>query len=242
MAEDEDTNAAIWKSDEGINHWLAGGDDRERRYRPQWELMAELLPFATDEAFTFLDLGAGTGSAARTILHRYPRSKAILADFSTQMMGEAAALMGDYRDRFDYVEFDMAAGVWPDAVPSSVDAVVTSLCVHHLSDQRKQGIFTEIFERLGPSGWYFNFDPISTDDEHVDEVWQRTNDRIDPESAEKRRHRTPEEHASYENHVRYIVPLERQLGFLRAAGFEACDTYWKKLDYVIYGGRKPTAG
>lgn len=241
MAEDEDTNAAIWKSDEGINHWLAGGDDRERRYRPQWELMAELLPFATDEAFTFLDLGAGTGSAARTILHRYPRSKAILADFSTQMMGEAAALMGDYRDRFDYVEFDMAKGDWPAAIPPVVDAVVTSLCMHHLTDDRKRGMFHEIFERVAPGGWYFNFDPISTDDADVEEMWQRATDRLDPESAQKRLHRTPDEQTRFENHVRYIIPLDRQLEFLRAAGFTAIDVYVKQLDYVIYGGKKPPA-
>ena len=33
--------------------------------------------------------------------------------------------------------------------------------------------------------------------------------------------------------------LERQLGFLRDAGFEAIDVYWKHLDYVIYGGARP---
>jgi hypothetical protein len=30
-----------------------------------------------------------------------------------------------------------------------------------------------------------------------------------------------------------------QLGFLKSAGFEAVDLYWKKLDYVIYGGKRP---
>jgi len=241
MTEHGDTNASIWQSDEGINHWLAGLEDRERRYRPRWELMAQLLPFAPDDTFTFLDLGAGTGSAARTILEHYPRSKAILADFSTQMMGEAAALMNAYAGRFEYVEFDMAAGIWPAAVPSSVDAVVTSQCVHHLNDDRKQGLFKEIFLRLAPGGWYLNFDPVTAGDDLVEEVWQRTNDRIDPATAEKRRNRTPEEQASFENHVRYIIPLEQQLGYFRAAGFEACDVYWKKLDYVIYGGRRPAA-
>jgi len=241
MAEAEDTNASVWKSDEGISSWLAGVEEREHRYRPQWVLMAQLLPFADDDSFTVLDLGAGTGSAARTILDLYPHSFAILADFSPQMMGEAASVMSAYRDRFEYVEFDMAAGVWPAALPSSVDAVVTSLCVHHLSDERKQGIFKEIFQRLAPGGWYFNFDPVSAEDTLVENTWERTNDRIDPASAQKRHHRTPEEHARYENHVRYIVPLEQQLGYFRAAGFEACDVYWKKLDYVIYGGRKPAS-
>jgi SAM-dependent methyltransferase len=203
--------------------------------------MAYLLPFDLNDVFTVLDLGAGTGAAARTILDRYPRSRAILTDFSPQMMGEAATLLQPYGDRFDYVEFDMAKGDWPAAIPPVVDAVVTSLCMHHLTDDRKRGMFHEIFERVAPGGWYFNFDPISTDDADVEEMWQRATDRLDPESAQKRLHRTPDEQTRFENHVRYIIPLDRQLEFLRAAGFTAIDVYVKQLDYVIYGGKKPPA-
>jgi SAM-dependent methyltransferase len=240
MAEPDD-NAKIWKSDETISDWLAGVEARERRYRPHWQLMAYLLPFDLNDVFTVLDLGAGTGAAARTILDRYPRSRAILTDFSPQMMGEAATLLQPYGDRFDYVEFDMAKGDWPAAIPPVVDAVVTSLCMHHLTDDRKRGMFHEIFERVAPGGWYFNFDPISTDDADVEEMWQRATDRLDPESAQKRLHRTPDEQTRFENHVRYIIPLDRQLEFLRAAGFTAIDVYVKQLDYVIYGGKKPPA-
>ena len=48
-----------------------------------------------------------------------------------------------------------------------------------------------------------------------------------------------EEKLRYANHVRYMIPLEPQLGFLRAAGFEGVDVFWKELDFVIYGGRRP---
>ncbi len=66
-------------------------------------------------------------------------------------------------------------------------------------------------------------------------------DRRDPTAAAKREHRTPEEQFRYENHVRYMIPLDPQLGFLRAAGFEGVDVFWKNLDFVIYGGRRPLA-
>jgi hypothetical protein len=36
-----------------------------------------------------------------------------------------------------------------------------------------------------------------------------------------------------------MSPLAPQLDWLRAAGFEGVDVYWKELDYVIYGGRRP---
>jgi hypothetical protein len=36
-----------------------------------------------------------------------------------------------------------------------------------------------------------------------------------------------------------MIDLDHQLGFFRSAGFEAVDVYWKQLEYVIYGGRRP---
>jgi hypothetical protein len=70
-------------------------------------------------------------------------------------------------------------------------------------------------------------------------TWNRVIDEEDPEAARKRSHRTPEEHARYENHVRYISPLGVQLEYLRSAGFQGVDVWWKRLDYVIFGGYRP---
>jgi hypothetical protein len=36
-----------------------------------------------------------------------------------------------------------------------------------------------------------------------------------------------------------MIPLSPQIDFLRAAGFEAVDVYWKELDYALFGGRRP---
>jgi len=235
----QDTNAAIWKSDEAIEAWVAMMDVRERRWAPQWRLMAELIPMDSDRPFSFLDLGAGTGAAARTLLARFPRAEAILADYSAQMMGEATRVMAPYEGRYRYVEMDMMTGEWPDTIPQDLDAVVTSHCVHHLPDERKAGLFREILDHLAPGGWYLNFDPVTSDDPVVDGAWRRANDRLDPEAAERARHRSPAQEAQYENHIRYMVPLEGQVSQLRAAGFEGVDVYWKQLDNVIYGGRRP---
>ena len=54
----------------------------------------------------------------------------------------------------------------------------------------------------------------------------RAGDRRDPTAAAKREHRTAEEQFRYENHVRYMIPLDPQLDYLRAAGFEGVDVYW----------------
>jgi SAM-dependent methyltransferase len=241
MADSADTNAAIWKSDLGISYWKSTAGDRERRRVDQRLLMAALLPFGDDEPFTFVDLGAGTGAAARAVLDRFPGARAILADFSPQMISEGKKELAPYEGRYTYIEFDLTHGDWPAGIPATVAAVISSLCVHHLTDERKQQLFGEIFSRLAPGGWYLNFDPVTAGDPVVEAAWQRANDRRDPASAAKREHRTPEEHMRFENHVRYMIPLSPQIDFLRAAGFEAVDVYWKELDYALFGGRRPPA-
>jgi SAM-dependent methyltransferase len=236
-----DTNAAIWKSDAAIQHWLSGMDERERKRAEQFAFMAHLLPFEREARFTLLDLGAGTGAAARGILTYYPNAQAILADFSPQMMDAGLEVLRPFEGRYRYVELDLLAADWPPEIPAQVDAAVTSQCVHHLADDRKQNLFRLILAHLPPGGWYINFDPIAPPDPNVAAEWERVNDRLDPALAYKRTHRTPLEQAQYENHVRYMIGLDLQLGFLKAAGFEAVDVYWKKLDYVIYGGRRPAS-
>ena len=240
MPDTEDTNAAVWKSDIGVSFWKSTQAEREQRRAGHRALLAELLPFAPDAPFTFVDLGAGTGAAARTILDHYPAARAVLADFSPQMMAQGQVELEPYAGRYAYAEFDLAAaGAWPVSIPDRVDAVISSLSVHHLNDERKQSLFAEIIAHLAPGGWYLNYDPVLPPDPVVEEAWLRAGDRRDPSAADKRRHRTPEEQFRYENHVRYMIPLDPQVGFLRAAGFEGVDVYWKELDFVIYGGRRP---
>ncbi|MBO0837343.1 MAG: class I SAM-dependent methyltransferase, partial [Actinobacteria bacterium] len=132
MDQQQDTNAAIWKSDQIAATWAAEAAARQRNHGAQWQLMAMLLPFAEQDSFTLLDLGAGTGNASQAILGRYPAATAILADFSAEMMGAGELEMRAFEGRYRYVEFDLLAGEWPATIPAAVDAVVTSLCVHHL--------------------------------------------------------------------------------------------------------------
>src|SRR5215469_18575379 len=178
MPESEDTNVAVWKTDIGVNFWKSTAGDRERRRAGHRVLMAELLPFGADEEFTFADLGAGTGAAARTVLDHFPAARAILADYSEQMMALGKEELAPYAGRYEYVEFNLAhGGAWPDAMPDPVDAVISSMAIHHLNDARKQELFGEILARLAPGGWFLNYDPVSTPDPVVQAAWHRVEDR-----------------------------------------------------------------
>src|SRR5919202_1192654 len=150
MADQADTNAALWKSEEVARMFAAQAEQRERERADQLQLVARLLPFQPDDSFTFLDLGAGTGAAARAVLAEYPRATALLAEFSPQMAAEGERAMTDYAGRYRYVEFDLNTTKWPAEVPAQLDAVISALSIHHLPDTRKRTIFREIYQRLRP--------------------------------------------------------------------------------------------
>lgn len=232
MAEPGDTNAAIWKSEAVVKGFAARAEQRSE----QLELVARLLPFQVGDSFTFLDLGAGTGAASSAVLTEYPNATAILAEYSNLMVAEGDKVLARFAGRYRYVEFDMNSAEWPVSEP--LDAVISALSIHHLPDARKRSIFREIFERLKPGGWYINYDPVRAPDSTMESIWERANDRYDPDGPWKRTHRTPQELARYENHVRYMIPLEPQLAWLREAGFQNIDVFWKRLEWVIYGGQK----
>ncbi len=240
MADATNTNDDVWKSDRMVANWVAGTGARERHRSRHRRLMADLLPFDRDEPFTFVDLGAGTGAATRAVLDAFPRASAILAEYSAQMAAEGGRALSSYEGRYRYVDFDLAQGDWPADLPTGAPAMISSLCVHHLPDERKRALFAEIWDHLAPGGWYFNYDPVAAGDPVVEAAWLRAGDRQDPDAEASRRNRSPDEQQRHENHVRYIIPLAPQLAFLEEAGFEAIDVYWKQLDHVIYGGRRPS--
>jgi len=95
-------------------------------------------------------------------------------------------------------------------------------------------------ESLVPGGWHLSYDPVRSDDPVVAAAaWERVADREDPEAARKGAHRSHEEQARRADHLRYLIPLGQQLAYLRSARFEGIDVYWKRLEYLIYGGYRP---
>lgn len=239
MVDSAESNAAVWQSEEHVAQWVATAGERERGRGQARRLLAEFLPFAPGDAFTFVDLGAGTGAASQAVLDQFPAATAVLADYSPQMMEQGRLALAAYEGRYRYVEVDLAAGRWSPELAGGLQAVISSLSVHHLPDERKAELFREIVRRLAPGAWYLNYDPVQAPEAGVGEAWQRVLDRRDPEAEERRTHRSPEEQARWENHVRHIVGLDTQLALLRDAGFEAVDVYWKELDHAITGGRRP---
>jgi tRNA (cmo5U34)-methyltransferase len=237
-AQSSDTNAEHWRSDEVVNRWVARADEHEQRRGAQWVLMAQLLPFGEDAEFVILDLGAGTGGAARAILDRFESARAILVDFSSQMLEQARRELEPFGERARFANVDLTEERWQSAVPASVDAVITSMSLHHLPERRQHKLFGEIFKLLAPEGWYLNLDRVRTADPLVKAAWRRASERSDPETAHRRADESAESRNQHEHRL-HLLTLDEQLAALEKAGFEGVALHWQRLDDVLYGGCRP---
>jgi tRNA (cmo5U34)-methyltransferase len=109
-------------------------------------LLATILDYLPDNPRRVLELGCGTGILTEMILDRFPGTEVAGIDLSPEMLHIASAkpalrgvkfIEGDLRD------------AWP---PGPYDAVVTSLCIHHVSSGERAGVVRRAHDFLSPGG------------------------------------------------------------------------------------------
>ena len=190
----------------------------------------DMIPFEPEDAFTVLDLGAGTGLLSALILVRFPKAQMTLLDFSEKMIEKA-------KERFaarEGVRFiTLNYGLSP--LPGSFHLVVSAMSIHHLSDLEKKRLFQRIYEALLPEGHFIHAELVrgATDfSEAVHRrVWMehlRNTDLTDGQISVILERMTYDKTAS----------LELQLTWMKEAGFADVDCYFKYHNFAVYTGRK----
>jgi len=107
--------------------------------------MIERLDWIAFTPEVIVDLGCGTGHAARALGARWPQARVIAVDFAPAMLAEAAGQ--DAPGRCEYVGADAVALPLPDA---SVDFVFSNLMLPSCDDP--DAVFAEIARVLRPRG------------------------------------------------------------------------------------------
>ena len=67
--------------------------------RTHFAIVADLLPFDTNDSFSFIDIGCGEGFLSQVILDQYPNSVCHATDVAEEMIAKAQGLLAPYGDR-----------------------------------------------------------------------------------------------------------------------------------------------
>lgn len=215
-----------------------------------------LVPADAEETFTIVELAAGDGTLAQTMLEAFPHCRYLALDGSEVMREQLRERLAGFGERVTVGHFDLAAQDWRDTLPSPLRLVVSSLCVHHLTGAEKQALFADVRAHLEPGGALLLADVIEPASRQVADLFARQYDDIVRAQSIQRYGdlRGYEEfqrlHWNYflydyglpaDETIDHPSGLREQLMWMREAGFIDADCFWMRAGHAVYGGWKPQA-
>ena len=240
-----------------INQWSEDNSETFLDYgelfvpdRPaQTATLLGLIPARVDEPFTIVELASGGGELAQAILTHFPHCHYIALDGSETMRERLAVVLAPFGERVEILPFELSEQSWREALPSPLRCVLSSLCVHHLSDEGKRQLFRDMAGRLETGGALLLADIIKPATQQIAELFAQQYDEVvrrqsltmydDLRGYEQFR----EMHWNYfiydyNDSNSYDQPslLSDQLRWLHEAGFTPVDCFWMQAGHAVYGG------
>jgi tRNA (cmo5U34)-methyltransferase len=204
-----------WVDIEKANEFLARADRLPHRGEGEVVLVRDLARALPGRV---LDLGCGDGRLTALVLAAYPGSHALCVDMSPPMLAAASARFEGH-ERVSVVTHDFELELPFDG---PFDAVVTSLAVHHVTDDRKRTLYAEVAELLAPGGVFCNLDIVTSPTQALHDQWR-------------------EEMNARDDAGDVLCDMSAQLEWMRAAGLDDVDCIWKWRSLALMRGERPTA-
>jgi tRNA (cmo5U34)-methyltransferase len=210
--------------------------------------LVEAVPFARDEPFRIVELGSGEGLLSAALLAAFPAATLVAMDGSASMRAETLERTAKFDARVKVRDFTLQELDWWD-VMFGADLVVSSLCLHHLNDAKKQYLYKAAAERISVRGAFLVADVIEPTDEAARRVAADVWDQSAKEQADASGRPDLFERFSAErwNHFRFPDEGDRpsalfhHLVWLKHAGFTAVDCVWLFAGHAVFGGFKRAA-
>jgi tRNA (cmo5U34)-methyltransferase len=217
--------ASEWNSPEHALEYLARADAVPHRGEGEAVLL-EMLP---ERVGRVLDVGSGDGRLLHVVKRARPTATGVALDLSPTMLGAARRRFED-DESVEVVEHDLDHAL-PDV--GSVDAVVSSMAIHHLVDERKRALYAEIFDLLEPGGVFLNLERVSSPTPNLGRRFRAAMGHDTDHD-----HGADDEHDAEDSSNRPL-DMQTQLVWLREIGFADVDCYWKWLELALLGSVKP---
>ncbi len=128
----------------------------------QAQLMLQIVDHFNADPKKIMDLGCGNGFLAEILLKSYPEAIAILIDHSEPMIENARINMKDYSERCEIINGDFSEGLTKYADRGTVDCIVSGYAIHHLANEQKKILYSEIFNLLAPGGIFINIEHVAS--------------------------------------------------------------------------------
>lgn len=181
-----------------------------------------------------LELGCGTGNVSQLLAKCFPKAHFTLVDLSPQMLSETETKLIPLTQNYQLISKNFTQLQFE---ANRFDLAISSLALHHLLDDEKQALYSQIHQWLKPGGQFRCADhclglPDPTVDEKNGQQWMQW---------ARDKGATEEELALWEEHCRqydHYAPLASHFEWLQAAGFQNIDVYWRKLMWVVFGAQK----
>jgi tRNA (cmo5U34)-methyltransferase len=201
-----------WSDPDHSARYLARAGDIPHRHEGDGVILDDVVGTLPGPV---LDLGCGDGRLSALVLDAFPGSTALLLDFSPTMLA-AARRRFDGHDGVRVVRHDL-----DDPLPTGerFAAVISSLAIHHVDDDRKRVLFSEIADRLEDGGVFCNLDVVRSPTPALHARWR----------ADMGVEDDPSDH---------LTAVGDQLGWMRDAGLDDVDCIWKWRGLALMRGAR----
>jgi serine/threonine protein kinase len=234
-----------WANSEFAHLYLDSADEIVPLRRYLFHLLLSFLKsFRPAGSLRVCDLGCGDGALGENIRALTDDTHLTLIDGSAEMLATARRRLGESSNiRFVHAAFD--AIIRGDVALGPFDFVVSSFAIHHLNTTERTALFFRALQQLDPGGWLLNID-VGLPDNTAFTEWHFNLWREQIADREQQRGRT-----NSLGHVPDVArrdpenkfsALNGQLNSLRSVGFVDVECLYRNGIYVLYCGRKPSAG
>ena len=211
------------------------------RYDEMLEVITECLPSNTQR---ILELGCGTGELSLKILKALPKVEIIALDYSPRMVKFAhdKIITAGFDNRWTGIEADF--GEWANNpekfnLGTDFDACVSSLAIHHLTDEMKLKLIQQVATNLKPQGCFWNADPTLSETPALEDVYQTAREKwisqegIDLAAVNIKKGKSDTQGYSSQDQ---LATLNDNLEMLKTAGFTNIAVPWKLYKIAVFGG------
>ena len=219
---------------ERFNDHASQYDDQRRKLIPCFDDFYSIPITVLDtkkEEPQVLDIGAGTGLFSSFLKEKFPQAKLTLIDISEKMM-EVAKNRFRSESNVEYVIADYTDYAFES---NKYDFIISSLSIHHLTDEEKRSLYDSLYIALKPGGVFVNADQVLGQTGYIESLYKKDwENKINSNGLTKEEVEAAHERTKLDK----MSTLEDQIHWLQQSGFQDVDCLYKYFNFVVLYGRK----